>query len=496
MSNRFFVRSTITLLVVGFLTLLGIIGMTIWLGARVQVYFNETIEARDTRSATAELRSALQAAESSQRGFLFTGNEIYLAPYGTAKTQAARHLNAVNRNLSSYPENKIVLQRLTTIIDEKFNEMDHTINLKRDRHDEEALAITRTNRGKALLDEANVFFSSIIRSADQRLTIGVNEQKTNAAWLRLVSIIGGFVIVIVVGTVILTLLRYTRDLARARDEVEVLNASLEKRVEERTADLAQANNEIQRFAHIVTHDLRAPLISIGGFASEIEESVEGLQDFMAKCAKENSAAPDAQKANIAATVDLPEAVGYIRKSINKMDRLINELLKLSREGRRSLNPEHIILENVIKANIEAIQHQLAEANGNIELELAVPELFTDRLSLEQILGNLFDNAVKYRSKNRSLQINVRTRLAPDDKVAIEITDNGRGIADHDHEHIFELFRRSGAQDQSGDGIGLAYVRTLSRKLGGDITVASKLDTGTTFHIVLPVNLQDFKGSDL
>ena len=91
---------------VGFLTLLGIVGMTIWLGERSQVYFDEVIEARDTRGAAVELRSALQTAESSQRGFLVTGNEIYLAPYDSAKAQARRQLETLNAALAPYPRDR------------------------------------------------------------------------------------------------------------------------------------------------------------------------------------------------------------------------------------------------------------------------------------------------------------------------------------------------------------------------------------------------------
>ena len=101
-SSRYFVQSTTALLLVGFLALLGIVGMTFWLGERAQVYFNEVIAARDARSAAVDLRNAVQTAESSQRGFLFTGNEIYLASYGPAKALAERQLAAVNRLLVSY----------------------------------------------------------------------------------------------------------------------------------------------------------------------------------------------------------------------------------------------------------------------------------------------------------------------------------------------------------------------------------------------------------
>src|SRR6187551_361455 len=110
-SSRFFVRSTTALLFVGFLALLGIVGMTFWLGERAQLYFNDVIEARDARGAAVDLRNAVQTAESGQRGFLFTGNEIYLAPYDTAKALAFRQLETVTRLLSSYKGAEISIQR-------------------------------------------------------------------------------------------------------------------------------------------------------------------------------------------------------------------------------------------------------------------------------------------------------------------------------------------------------------------------------------------------
>ena len=169
-SSRAVVGSTFAFLAVGLLALLGIVGMTLWLGERAQVYFDQVIEARDTRGAAVELRNAVQTAESSQRGFLVTGNEIYLAPYDTAKAKAQRQLAELKRLLAPYPESAVPVERLTAIVAEKFDEMDQTITLKRARHDEEALAIFRTNRGKTLMDEANIFFSGIIRQADDRLT--------------------------------------------------------------------------------------------------------------------------------------------------------------------------------------------------------------------------------------------------------------------------------------------------------------------------------------
>jgi signal transduction histidine kinase len=107
------------------------------------------------------------------------------------------------------------------------------------------------------------------------------------------------------------------------------------------------------------------------------------------------------------------------------------------------------------------------------------------MALEQAIGNLIDNAVKYRDKSRPLRIEIKGRALAGRQVAIDVSDNGRGIAEQDHVRVFDLFRRSGQQDQPGEGIGLAHVRTLLRNLGGDITLSSELGKGTTFTILLP-----------
>ncbi len=117
----------------------------------------------------------------------------------------------------------------------------------------------------------------------------------------------------------------------------------------------------------------------------------------------------------------------------------------------------------------------------------LPVVLSDRLALEQVFGNLIDNAVKYLKPGRPGRIRISSHEEAS-RVTIEVADNGRGIAEQDHERVFELFRRSGVQDQSGDGIGLAHVRALVRRLGGDITVSSRLGEGSVFRVRLPRTL--------
>src|ERR1700733_8277490 len=121
---RLFVGMTTASLLTGFVALMAIVATNFWLGERAQFYFDNEIAARDTRVAAVELRNAMQTAEFSQRGFIITGNEIYLAPYQSAKIQAQRQLLALGALLPSYPNNSaLALQRLTTIVSEKFGEL-------------------------------------------------------------------------------------------------------------------------------------------------------------------------------------------------------------------------------------------------------------------------------------------------------------------------------------------------------------------------------------
>jgi len=484
-NRRRVLHSAIAFLSIGLAALLSIVGMTIWLGYRAQIHFDQVIAARDARTAVVELRHAVITAESAERGFVITGNEIYLAPYGTAKAGASRQLAAVEERFAAFDAAAPALAQLSDIVVRKLADMDEIIALKRAGRDADALAVIGTNRGKALTDQANVFFTGLILMADQALTEAASRHVVSARWLRWVSLAAGLVIVIVVGGAVLSILSYTRRLAAARDALSSLNAGLEERVRERTATLAQLHLEVQRFAYIVTHDLRAPLVNIMGFTSELEASTADLRRLLDQSdALGTSNDPVILQARRAIAEDLPEAIGFIRSSTRKMDGLINAILKLSREGRRQLRPESLDLRELVEGSAATIRHQLADAGGTINIDVDVPPVIQDRLSLDTIVGNLLDNAVKYRSAARALRIDVKAVATSGGRVILKISDNGRGIAEQDQERVFELFRRAGPTDAPGEGIGLAHVRALVRNLGGEVALRSVLDVGSTFTIIL------------
>ncbi|MBS7540662.1 sensor histidine kinase [Ancylobacter lacus] len=490
-SRSAFLRSTLMLMTVGLGALAVVVATTIWLVGRTQDYFETVVQLRQARGSIVELRSQLQDAETGQRGFLLTRQESYLAPYVRAKEVLPVQIEIVRQRLGGRdaPE----LGQLTDIIGRKLAEMDRTIELTRAGRPDEALAVVETDTGKQLMDQARALLASLVTNTETRLNQQVEDQNANAQALWWVVVLGAGIILVVTGLGVWAIGNYTRELAAARREVEELNLGLEQRVQERTVDLARANEEIQRFAYIVTHDLRAPLVNIMGFTSELETSLTPLRSYIEKL-DPPPADPDFAEAKLAATEDLPEALSFIRSSTRKMDGLINAILKLSREGRRVLKPESVDLKGVVEASSNAIIHQVAAAEGEMTLDMKTGPIISDRMALEQIIGNLLDNAVKYRRKDVPLRIAVRTRRTEKQRVLIEIEDNGRGIANQDHERVFELFRRSGTQDQSGEGIGLAHVRTLVRTIGGEITLASQLGKGTTFSISLPQDMRKATGS--
>lgn len=243
---------------------------------------------------------------------------------------------------------------------------------------------------------------------------------------------------------------------------------------EAEAELRESNEELQRYAYIVSHDLRAPLVNVMGFTSELEETRGDVKAAL-------GGHPGAARID----ADIGEALDFIKAAVNRMEGLISAILKLSREGRRTFHAEALNMTTLVQRLADAQRHQTEVAGATIDVASDLPRITADRLAMEQVFGNLIDNAVKYLSPGRSGRITVTGQPAGGGRVRIAVADNGRGIAERDHVRVFELFRRSGVQDRPGEGIGLAHVKALIRSLGGRIDVASELGVGTTFIVTLP-----------
>lgn len=472
----------LTFMGMGAAVLIGIVLISAWLASATVTLSAKVVAARQIRIAASEVLETLLNAETGQRGYLLTGNTRYLGPFEAAEGTIRRDLNNLDVLEVNDLDVRQEIARLRSLSSQKMGELKQTVSLMKNGRRDNALAVVQSNQGINLMDDSRLVLSKIISDSEAKVSFNLAALNRNARLLTAVSLIGGALVLLFAGAALWIVMRAVREAVAARTEVEQLNATLEDRVVSRTFALTRANEEIQRFAYIVSHDLRAPLVNIMGFTSELEVGAKALGSYFE--GNDESSRPQAKEAALAT---LPEAVGFIRSSTSKMDRLINAILKLSREGRRELVPEQIDLNRLFEGVFSALKHQVDDTNTTVNIAQHLPGLMSDRLAVEQVFSNLVDNALKYLQPGRAGQIAVS---ATSDRrtVTINVRDNGRGIAEQDLERVFELFRRAGRQDRPGEGIGLANVRALVRRLGGDITVTSRLGEGSEFRVQLPRNL--------
>jgi signal transduction histidine kinase len=452
-----------------------------------------TVEVENQISLT---QLQLRRAESAQRGFLSTLLPDFQTDFEEAASQLAPALTRLSQLASDNPVQRRLIEEMLPLINQRIEEFRKTIELARTQRMDDATKIIREGVGRDAMKHIDDLAGQM-RAEEDRLFVlrTTNADRSQSLAASMTWIGSGFVVVL--GGISIFLVRRS---ARARDEAEALlrdnNLSLETTIDERTADLREANNEIQRFAYIVSHDLRSPLVNIMGFTSELEE-LRG--DIFRRIALLGRAGAAASPAPVGAgetepllegedrqlSQDFSEALGFIKSSIAKMDRLITAILNLTREGRREFEPVRIDTRELVEGIVSTVAHQAAEAQAQIRIE-PMPHIVSDRLALEQIFSNLIDNALKYLKPGVPGDISVRGRTKLGFAI-FEIADTGRGIDPKDHQRIFDLFRRAGTQDKPGQGIGLAHVRALVRRLGGTISVSSELNNGSIFTITLPIS---------
>jgi signal transduction histidine kinase len=439
----------------------------------------------------------IRRAESAVRGYLLTTQAKFLTEHEEAVRRIPAGIDQLDRLTIDSPIQVENSKQLRQAINVRLNEFERAVEFIKRNDIQGGVDMLRDGSGAAV--QQIVQIGSAMRAEEEHLFQTRSAAADRSQTLAAVVTTAGSGLVLLLAGVSLFLLRKS---TRARDEAEQklrdTNLNLEAKVETRTADLREANEEIQRFAYIVSHDLRSPLVNIMGFTSELEELRNDIFTRIAKYRKAAAAtsaipapigetdpadAPELQAEDKQLSQDFSEALGFIKSSIGKMDRLISAILNLTREGRRDFNPVHINTRDLLETIISSMAHQASEANAEIRLE-QLPDIESDRLALEQIFSNLVDNALKYLKPGVPGEIVIRGRSKLGFLI-FDITDNGRGIDPKDHSRIFDLFRRAGLQDRQGQGIGLAHVRTLVRRLGGTISVSSELDKGSTFTVTLP-----------
>jgi signal transduction histidine kinase len=482
-------RFILTLLTIGFAALLGGLGAAVWTQQRNTDSERWVAHTLEVQARIGAFASKAERMETARRGHLLSSDPGFNRLFDEALSSALADLGVLQQRTADNPDQAANIGRMRRLLTEY---------VAAERQERSRSGAEKTAMRRDFFNDPVVMHIRQIRTvadamSDEERTLLRQREAVQAQTLRTFNIVLvaiGLLILAVASATILLVRRTLRELRASRLELSVLNTDLERLVDSRTMELQRANAEIQRFAYIVSHDLRSPLVNVMGFTAELESATHVIARALHDRAQPGVAVPSSVEVRQAVEEDLPEAIGFIRSSTQKMDRLINAILRLSREGRRTLAPELLDLNTLVRSIADTMQHRLTETGTEIAIA-QLPIITCDRTALEQILSNLMENALKYLEPGRPGQIRISGQ-AVRGRAIIEVADNGRGIDPRDHERIFDLFRRSGVQDQPGEGIGLAHVRALAYRLGGVIEVVSELGQGATFRVNLPI---EWKGAE-
>jgi signal transduction histidine kinase len=242
-------------------------------------------------------------------------------------------------------------------------------------------------------------------------------------------------------------------------------------VRRRTAELQKKNRELEAFVYTVSHDLKAPVVSLQGMASVLKQEYE-------RCLDE-------------------EGRHYLQRVIanaNHMEALIQNLLRLSKIGRVAYVHESVDSEAVVREVLGELDAQIQERGIQTIIRSPLPPVGFNRMRLYQVFSNLIGNAVKFMGETPDPLIEIGAESG-EGHVQFYVRDNGIGIEKEYHEKIFNVFQQLKEIETEGTGIGLSIVRKIADSCGGRVWVESEKGRGATFHFWLPSRASALSSDD-
>lgn len=420
--------------------------------------------------------SAIQDADTGERGYLISGEEIYLKPYYAALQKINIHLNHLLQLESDIQTQRPRIYALTQMAQAKLARMERTIALAQQHQREEAIALFLSNEGNTLMNQMRELTDELQQTEYDRL----RQQRAEALDVQqqvILTLVFATAAGLILAAVVYVLVG--RQLQRQQQDAEKLaltNEELENMITERTValeryavELQSRNRELQDFAFVASHDLQEPLRKIRSFGDRLAQKYADR---------------------------LGEGADYIRRmqlAATRMSRLIEDLLTFSRITSQSKKYELVELQGILSDVIEDL-YVTIEARGAKITNDPLPTIDADATQMHQLLQNLIGNAIKFVPPERQPVINITTRIfIPEDDsddvswVEIAISDNGIGFEEQFVDRIFTPFQRLHGKDEyPGTGIGLSICRRIVEYHHGVIQVKSEPGRGATFTVKLPL----------
>ena len=249
------------------------------------------------------------------------------------------------------------------------------------------------------------------------------------------------------------------DRIKNEDELKKYRQHLEDLVKDRTAELEGKNRELETFTYSVSHDLKAPLRGIDGYSRLLtEEYSDKLDD------------------------EGHRFLNNIRHSTEQMHQLIEDLLTYSRMERKDLRLVEVDIRQLLDELVFEREQEISSGLVEVNIELRIKHIITDRDCMRQILGNLLDNAIKFSRENPAPRIDIEGKETPD-AWAITVRDNGIGFDSKYRDRIFGIFQRlHRSEDYPGTGIGLALVQKAAQRMKGTIRAEGRVGKGAVFYL--------------
>ncbi|MFL6464274.1 MAG: sensor histidine kinase [Bryobacteraceae bacterium] len=426
---------------------------------------------QDLSSSIVQLRLLVAEIEAGERGFLLTGDGKYLRQIKQADNSLQTQMETCLRYAADQPSSlRNELSRLGSLVRQRAQLARTTIQAKQSTGMNSALANRESDTSESIMNQVRISTDSLQKQLKDEESSYLRRQFRLNHLAFLAFIVGTIVVV----AVMLWLYNQSISYLSGRDALEVqlkdLNLNLEAQVDERTRDLKLANEELQQFAYVASHDLQEPLRTITSFSQLLEARYKGKLDE-----------------------DADEFIGYIVTSARRMTDLINGLLALARLRKTGQLTTPVSFNELLSETEASLRAAIRDSNAHI-LHDDLPSLVVDRVQFLQVLQNLISNAIKYR-RDEPLVIRVSAKRTGTHWV-FTVQDNGRGFDPQFADRIFGLFQRlHGREVTQGTGMGLSIARKIIERHGGRIWAESTEGKGSTFFLSLPVSLEVSRQSE-